>query len=234
MKICALISSGKDSLYAAYLASRENEIVCFLTMISKNKDSYMFHTPSIELVKYQAESAGVPLIEVETAGEKEKELLDLKKGLLTAKERYGIEGIVSGALYSNYQKERIDKLAEEVGLESLAPLWHMDQKQEVEDLISTGFKIIFTKIAAYGLSKKWLNVEIGKSELEQLSKIAKSCGINISGEGGEYESLVLDCPMFHKIIKIIDSEIEEESEDLAFLKIKRVKLLDKNKQQVRK
>ena len=99
MRIAALISGGKDSLYAAYLASKENELVCLITIKSLNTESYMFHVPNIELAKLQAGSMGLPIIFKETKGEKEKELDDLREAIKLAVGKYSINGIVSGALF---------------------------------------------------------------------------------------------------------------------------------------
>ena len=79
MKIAALVSGGKDSLYASYLASKEHELVCLVSLKSKNTASYMFHVPNIELTKLQAGAIGLPIIFKETKGEKEKKLKELKK-----------------------------------------------------------------------------------------------------------------------------------------------------------
>src|SRR3989338_877353 len=96
MRLAALISGGKDSLYAAYKSSGGNELVCIISFKSKRADSYMFHIPNIELVKLQAESMGIPLIFAESSGIKEKEPKDIKKALQTAIKKYKIEGVVSG------------------------------------------------------------------------------------------------------------------------------------------
>ena len=64
-------------------------------MKSKNPNSYMFHTPAIDLAYLQAEAMGLPIIVKETAGEKELELEDLEEVLLEAKEKYKIDGVVT-------------------------------------------------------------------------------------------------------------------------------------------
>ena len=122
----------------------------------------MFHTPNIDMATYQAEAMEIPIVLQETEGEKEKELSDLKKALQKAKEKYQIEGIVSGALYSNYQRGRIEKIAEELGLKVFCPLWHKDQELEMREILKNNFSFIFTQIAAEGLDKSWLNKIITK------------------------------------------------------------------------
>ncbi|HIH58787.1 MAG TPA: diphthine--ammonia ligase [Nanoarchaeota archaeon] len=226
VRLGALISGGKDSLYAAYTMQKQNyAITCAISIKSANPHSYMFHTPNIHLVDLQAEAMGIPLIVAETKGEKEKELKDLEKALKEAKEKYQIEGIVSGALYSNYQRERLEKAAEKIGLKVFSPLWHIDQEQEVRQLIREGFEIVLSSVAAEGLDKSWLGRVLTEKDVDRLVALQKKVGLNVAGEGGEYESLVLSCPLFKKIIVIEESEILIENQNIAKLVVKKAKIL---------
>ena len=93
MKAGILFSGGKDSTYAAYLAKREGyEIACLISIFSKNKESYMFHTPSISEVKKQVKVMIIPLLTDKTKGEKELELKDLERAVSKAKKKYKIHG----------------------------------------------------------------------------------------------------------------------------------------------
>ena len=208
MKLAALISGGKDSIYATYKLSKEHEIACLISFKSKREDSYMFHIPNIHLVKQQAQAMDLPLIFMESSGIKEKELNDIKKALKIAIKKYKIEGVVSGALASNYQKERIDNICKDLKLSSLAPLWHIDPEQYINDIIKNNFKVIIVGIAAEGLSKDFLGKEINSDFLKKIKKLNSHLG----GEGGEYESLVIDCPLFNKKLKVKKAKIEMEDE----------------------
>jgi asparagine synthase (glutamine-hydrolysing) len=222
----ALISSGKDSVYAMYKMIKEGyKINCLISIKSTNKDSFMFHTPGIEMVKLQSEAFGIPLLEQETKGEKEVELKDLKKAIERAKKKFGIKGITTGALYSNYQRERIEKIADSLELKVFSPLWHIDQEKEMREIINSGFKFIITKIAAEGLDKSWLGKEITSKDIDKLVKLNKKVGFNIAGEGGEFETLVIDGPIFKKGIQIEETKIKMESKICGELLIKKVKLL---------
>ncbi len=224
-----LCSGGKDSLLAAHIMKKLNyEIKCLLTIKSKNKESYMFHTPAINLVEMQSKASGIPLIEEETSGEKEKELEDLKKLLIRAKKEYKIEGIITGALYSQYQRERIERISDELDLKTYSPLWHLQQESELRELLREGFKITMTAIAGEGLSKEWLGRIIREEELKELIRLNKKIGFHIAGEGGEYESLVLDCPLFKKEIILKETIIESENQITARLIIKKAELKEKN------
>jgi asparagine synthase (glutamine-hydrolysing) len=208
MRVAALISGGKDSIYAAYKASEKHEIVCLISFKSKRDDSYMFHIPNTELVKLQAKSMGIPLIFSESCGIKEEELADIRKALREAIKKYNIEGVVSGALASNYQKERIDTICRELKLKSIAPLWHIKAEGYLKEMIKNNFKVIITGIAADGLTKEFLGKEIDEDFLERVRKMR----IHVGGEGGEYESLVLDCPLFRQRLRIKKAEIIMEGE----------------------
>lgn len=225
MKIGALVSGGKDSLYAAYKESKKHELVCLISIKSKRDDSYMFHTPNIELVKDIAKSIGLPLIFAESSGIKEKELEDLEKAIKKAIKKYKIKGIVSGAIKSNYQKERVDKICKKLGLKSLAPLWHVDEEEYMNDLIKNKFKVIISAIAAEGLNKDFLGKTIDRKIIEKLKEINKKNGVHISGEGGEFETLVLDCPLYKKRIKIKKAGIMMENECTGKYWIKSIKLV---------
>jgi diphthine-ammonia ligase len=224
MKLGILFSSGKDSTYATYLM-KDYDIPCLITIKSKNPDSYMYHTPNIDLTELQAEAMQLPILFQETTGEKEHELKDLEKVLIKSKEKYKIQGIVTGALFSDYQRERIEKIADKLELKVFSPLWHKDQEEVMRELIKNNFKIIFSSIAAEGLDKSWLNKVITTEDIDKLVKLNKKNGLNIAGEGGEFESLVLDCPLFKKEIKILESEIIEEAKNTAKLEIKKAKLV---------
>lgn len=206
IKLGALVSSGKDSIYAMHVIQKQNyEISCMITLKSRNPDSFMFHTPSVELVELQAKSCGIPLVEEETLGEKEKELEDLKKALQKAKEKYKIEGIITGALFSAYQRVRIERVAESLGLKVFSPLWHMNQETEVRKVIKE-FEVIITAVAADGFDETWLGRRIDKKAVEDLMKLHEKNQINVAGEGGEYETLVLNAPLFRKRIRIIKAK----------------------------
>lgn len=228
MKIGCLISGGKDSWYAAQIASKKNEIECLIAIISEKKDSYMYHTVNISLVKMQAEASGLPLIEMPSSGLKEKELEDLKQAIELAKIRYHIEGVSAGAVKSNYQKERISKICKDLGLELIAPSWNQDEDYYMHDLLLSNFNIVIVGIAADGFNSDWLGRKLDAECLQDLRKLKKSKGINIIGEGGEYESFVLDCGLFKKRLKILESEKNIEDSYTGVLEIKKVELVEKS------
>ncbi|HKZ33629.1 MAG TPA: diphthine--ammonia ligase [Candidatus Nanoarchaeia archaeon] len=211
MKLGVLFSGGKDSTMATWLAKKAgHEIVCLITLHSENPDSYMFHTPSIKRTETQAAVMGLPLITKDTKGIKEQELKDLEEVIKTAIKKYGIQGIVTGALHSDYQASRIQKICDRLGLQCVNPLWHKDEFQYLQDLIKNKFKVIIIGVSAYPLSASWLGRVIDESFIRDVTKLNEKHKIHVAGEGGEFESFVLDCPMFKRPLKVTGADFTGE------------------------
>lgn len=203
MRLGVLFSGGKDSIYSAFLAKKYgNEIGCLITLSSENEDSYMFHTPKIKRTKEQAKVMGVPIVFVKTSGKKEIELKDLEKAVKEAVKKYGIEGIVTGAVESVYQASRVQKICDKLDLECFNPLWQKDQEELLRDLIKDKFEVVVVKVAADGLDEGWIGRKIDRNFLKDIKKLNEGNGIHMAGEGGEFESFVLNCPLFKKRLKI--------------------------------
>ncbi len=223
MRVAALCSGGKDSIFALWLAMKQgHEVKRLVAMIPKREDSWMFHFPNIRLVDLFAECVGLPLLKVETSGVKEEELDDLERAL----RELGIEGVVSGAIASEYQKSRIDRICEKLSLVSIAPLWGRDPTELLGGMLKTGFDVIITSVAAQGFDESWLGRKIDESTLRDLVELNQRYGINLSGEGGEYESLVLDASFFKKRIEVTEAERVWRGTNGYFL-IKQAKLVEK-------
>ena len=225
MKLAVLFSGGKDSAYALFKAFNAGHgIISLVTIKAKSTDSYMYHLPNIHLTEFAARAMDLPLVIVETPGEKEKELLELEQILRSLKEEKKIEGVLSGAIASQYQKERVDKICQDLSLESVAPLWHKNQLELMNEMLENKFEIIIVGVAAAGLDESFLGRKIDDKLLAELVELNKKYSINIAGEGGEFETLVTNCPMFKKRIKIIETETEWDG-SRGELKIKKVELV---------
>ncbi|MCK4997368.1 diphthine--ammonia ligase [Candidatus Pacearchaeota archaeon] len=203
MKLGVLFSGGKDSALAAWLAKKDGyEISCLITIDSKNKESFMFHTPSISRVKEQAEKMDLPLIVVETEGEKEKELEDLERAILEAMKKYKIEGVVTGAVESVYQATRVQKICNKLNIECFNPLWQRGQFDILQTLIDEKFEIIVVGVMAYPLDENFLGRKIDKKFIEEMEVLWNKYKINPAGEGGEFESFTINCPLFKSGLKV--------------------------------
>ncbi len=225
--LAALFSGGKDSAFAIYVAKKAgNRIGCLVSVISENPSSYLFHTPNIGITGKLAESMELPLIQVPSKGAKETEIEELKNGLREAKERFSVTGVLTGAVSSVYQASRIQKACFELGLECYNPLWMRDEGAHLKELLANDFHIIFTSVSAFPLGKEWLGRKLNALTTRELLELSKSHGINPSGEGGEYETLVIDCPLYKKHLYIHRSE-RVFKDDSGILEIKDCELIPK-------
>lgn len=203
MKCCALYSGGKDSTYALHLAFLKGlKVKCLITLKPQREDSWMFHYPSVDITKLQAKALGLPQIFRETSGLKNKELEDLDKTIYEAIRKFRIEGIIVGALLSDYQRMNVSLIASKYNLKIFTPLWRKNQEEYMKDLIKHGFKLIITEINVYGLPMKFLGKPLTARDVEKIITYAKRIGFNPAFEGGEAETLVIDAPLFKKALKV--------------------------------
>jgi diphthine-ammonia ligase len=227
MKVVALFSGGKDSTYALFRATNENHsIVSLLTVKSTNRASYMYHLPNIDLTRHAAEAMGLPLVVVETDKGKEEELGAMYEALAALKKETAIEGVLSGAIASEYQKKRIEEMCSQLNLHCLSPLWGKNQEELLREMLQCNFKIMVVGVAAQGFDEKWLGRLIDERALNELIELKNKFKISVIGEGGEFETLVLDCPLFKKRIQVGKSEKQWDG-SRGELKIKDVSLSEK-------
>ncbi|MGB9708163.1 MAG: diphthine--ammonia ligase [Candidatus Pacearchaeota archaeon] len=226
IKTAVLFSGGKDSCLALYHALKNSEVRCLITIVSENKESYMFHTPNIILAKEQAEAIGLPIIIRKTPGEKEHELKDLKRAIEEAKAHYKIEAVITGAIASFYQKSRIEQICKELNLKCINPLWQKDQLEILKEITTLGFEVIVTGTFAFGMDS-FVGRKIDSKFIEDIKKVYEKYRINPAGEGGEFETFTLNTPLFKKALKIKKSHIETDKENCKVLMIDQVRFIEK-------
>jgi diphthine-ammonia ligase len=210
MRVAVLYSGGKDSNYALYWALKQGfEVKYLVSMVSESDESYMYHVPNIHLTELQARAIGIPLVKGFTSGEKEKEVEDMKAVL----EGLKIDGVVAGALASEYQKQRVDRVAKELGIESFAPAWHRDPVDYMREIIGL-FDVVIVGTAAYGLDQNWLGRRIDEKALEELIKLNEKYKVHVAGEGGEFETFVRDAPFFRA--RVVFDEVEKKWNECSY------------------
>ena len=131
----------------------------------------------------------------------------MEKAILKAKKKYKIDCVVTGALASVYQASRIQKICDKLELKCFNPLWQKDEVKYLEELIKNNFKVIVVGVFAYPLDKSWLGREINKDFIKDVKELKTKYKIHPAGEGGEFETFVLNCPLFKKSLKIKSSKI---------------------------
>ena len=174
-----------------------HEVAALVSVRARSAESYMFHIPAIELTEHQARSMRMRLVEVATSGEKEKEVDELGAGLCGIE----AEGMVTGALASEYQRARFKRLADGMGWDFVSPLWGRDPWEHVEEC-ARRFEAVFTGVAAEGMGKDWLGRRLDGEAIGDLRRIHARNRVHPSGEGGEFETAVLDAPLFRERLQV--------------------------------
>jgi diphthine-ammonia ligase len=202
--VTALVSGGKDSIYAAYLADTQGFTVDELvTLRPSDADSPLFHTPNLDLVALQSEAWGKRHRPVPVPGGGEAAELEALESALA-----GVKGpVVAGAIASSYQWARLIRIASRVGRRLYAPLWRVDPVRVVREEIAAGLDIRFVHLAAESLPPEWLGSRLDEPRLAELERLGRGrTPVHPAGEGGEYETLVVDAPFFRARLELERSD----------------------------
>jgi ABC transporter with metal-binding/Fe-S-binding domain ATP-binding protein len=199
MRLAAMISGGKDSICALTCAMREHE-VGQLVNVRPVEDSLMYHVPCASLTSLISEATGIPLVWGISASLDDE--LALLRSIL---QDLQADGIVAGTIDSNYQMSRLRRLCDQLDLELYAPLWNHGGERLLRTM-ARSMDIAVVQVAAYGMDESWLGRRLDDTAADDLCALQRKYGVHLLGEGGEYETLVLDAPIFDKRIRLIDYE----------------------------
>ncbi len=190
-KAVALLSGGKDSFLSALIAMESGLELEEALIVDAIVDSPMFHFPNLKNADLVASLLGLPAAHV---AEKEFDSF-----ILSLKSK-GIEAIVSGAIASDYQATRIERLCTESGMLSFTPLWRKNPVSILDEIILRSIDAIIISVSAEGLDSSFLGRHLDANLISDLKVVAEKHSINIAGEGGEYETFVLGFPGSSKIL----------------------------------
>ena len=232
MKVGVLTSGGKDSAYSAWWAQMQGwEVVALITVGIEEEDSMMFQIQGTYISAFQASSMNIPGLPVRSKGVEELEINDLREALEGKKNnmktfeeiwpknipkpknieiingKMEIDALVTGALRSDYQKTRIERMCNEIGIKSFCPLWHKNSEEHMKSLLQHGFEIKFVSVSCEGLDSSWLGESLTSTRLENLIFLAKKYRFNLDGEGGEFETITVNGPHMKKRINCYGTPI---------------------------
>jgi len=203
MRLLALYTGGKDSTLAVDLAWGEgHDIVALVTARPRSLESWMFHAHGIGVQHLQAEAMRVEHRYIEVSGAREVEVYELYEGLMSVAGEIEFDAILSGGVSSFYQRERLDRVAALLGVKHLAPCWGMDGAEIVKEVVGRGYEVVVVAVSAMGLGPEWLGRRLDQGSVPELERISERYGLSPAGEGGDYETLVLDAPFFEKTLRI--------------------------------
>jgi diphthine-ammonia ligase len=211
MKLAALCSGGKDSVFSIYKAIQYGHTVeCVITIHPNVEDSMLFHYPNNKISKSIADALDMPFMGVDCADSSSKyaETQVLEQAITKVIAAYNVEGVVHGAISSTFQNEIFRKVCAKHGLWSIAPLWSIHPYNYLQTLIDNNFHVKIVSVSAMGLDFSWLGKDLDRELIEKLRLVSNKYGINMSFEGGEAETLTVDCPIFKKRLSIKKSVVK--------------------------
>jgi ABC transporter with metal-binding/Fe-S-binding domain ATP-binding protein len=194
----SLFSGGKDSSWALYRALEEGLDVSRLLTVHPAGDSYMYHTPATELASLAAESVD----DAGAQGDAELEPMEAALRELAAGDDLDLAGVTAGAVESEFQTNRIRAMCDRLGIDLFAPLWQRDPVELAEAMFDAGFEIRIVQVAAYGLDESWLGRRFDAAALDDLLALREEYGVHPLGEGGEFETYVVDGPHMDRRIDL--------------------------------
>jgi len=218
----SLFSGGKDSSWALYRALEDGLNVTRLVTVHPGEDSYMYHVPATDLAALAAESIGLDLLEIDpgdlgaesatdSAAQGDAELEPLEAALRELAAEEGLAGVTAGAVESEFQTSRIEAMCERLGIDLYAPLWQRDPVTLAEEMLDAGFEILIVQVAAAGLDESWLGRQLDADALDELVELNEQYGVHPLGEGGEFETLVVDGPHMTRPIELEWEQVWEGS-----------------------
>ena len=213
----ALFSGGKDSSWALHRAQQNGKEVVRTVTARPRGDSYLFHTPATDITSLLSSAAGIEhyafavdevdeaTTDSEAAGDAELEALETALRSIDETVNGGLDGVITGAVESRYQRDRIEQVCERYGFDCVSPLWQCDPRETLESMVRTGFDIRIVAVAADGLDESWLGRSIDQQALDDLFSLVDSKRLHPMGEGGEYETIVVDGPHLTQTLQFDDT-----------------------------
>lgn len=195
----ALCSGGKDSILAILEAKEADLPIDRLVTVDAPHGSYLYHAPAtavtptiaarweIDCERLTLEAAGS-----DSAGARDVEAEPLIDWATTTDAR----GIVTGVIASTYQRDLLADLCADNDLDLYAPLWGWSGRDVLETLLDQGVAADIVAVAAAGLDRTWLGRRLDRAAVDALYQLADRHGLHPAGEGGEFETLVVDAPGF--------------------------------------
>jgi len=192
----------------------------------------MYQSVGVELTPQIADALGLPLYRRAISGSSlltEKnaysplqgdETEDLFLLLQDVKQKHPeVTAVASGAVFSDYQRLRVESVCQRLGLTSLAFLWRQPQDVLLDQVIDSELEAVLVKTASMGLDASHLGQSI-RNLRPHFQKLHQQFGFHVCGEGGEYESLTLDGPLFTKKVQLPEWEIVNHGGDAFYISIK--------------
>ena len=194
-------SGGKDAALSYYRAMKNFHVTHLLNMVAEDGRISRSHGIKTDVLRMQAEAMGLPIVQPRSSWETYE--AEFKKALSGLKDK-GVEAGIFGDIDLEGHREWVERVSRESGMEAVLPLWgEKNRKNLIEELIEAGIETVVVATKKDLLGPEWLGRHIDRDFIRDISEIKD---VDMSGENGEYHTLVVSGPIFKKRINIVKSE----------------------------
>jgi len=226
MNVGVLYSGGKDSAYAIEFCKKKGWNISYLLSVKPSRtDCYLFHFATVEATKELAKALDLEHIYTTCDVADPKKEAEIVKNIVRNNK---VDALVLGGV--GLQETQIKVLQETLmplGVEVFASHSGFDHDEMMQEMLKRGYDIRISQFAVEGLGLEWLGKKLDENLFLELRKRAYNYGFHVGGEGGHYDTLVIDGPIFKKRLKITSAERVKETEYSGYLKIKNMELIEK-------
>jgi uncharacterized protein (TIGR00290 family) len=200
-------SSGKDSAWALHVLRDDPAFdVCGLfALVSSEEERVSMHGVRTEVVRLQAEAAGLPLRLIRVPDPcSDEEYASVMRRFVDGSLRGGIRCMAFGDLFlEDVRAYREDRLRG-TGIEPVFPLWRRPTDELAREMLASGLRAIVTSVDSQRLPRRFIGREWTPALLDELPADVDPCG-----ENGEFHTVVVAGPMFRNDIDVTTGEIVE-------------------------
>ena len=183
-------SCGKDSTLALHkMLEQGHRPVGLLVMFHEAQSRSFFHGADRSMLERYSQALDLPLILCPATGEEYH--LAMEAGLAQAKEM-GAVAACFGDIDLEENRAWSELRCKNAGLKAVFPLWHRDRRDNVKELLDTGYRCLIKSVDRRLLPETLL----GRCIDEETVRIMEEHGVDVCGENGEYHTLTVDGPIF--------------------------------------
>jgi uncharacterized protein (TIGR00290 family) len=199
-------SGGKDAALSCHRAMKEYEVTCLLNMVSEDGVTSRAHGVRTDVLRMQAEAMELPIIQRRTSWETyEREF----KAVVSLLKKRGIEAGIFGDIDLAEHREWVERVCREAGVSAVLPIWEEKRGSLLEEFIREGFEALVISVRNDVFGPEWLGLVIDERFVAELSNRSD---VDLSGENGEYHTLVVSGPVFKKKMRVVQSKTVVQDE----------------------
>lgn len=226
MDVAIMYSGGKDSTFALAHCLKKGWTIKYLLSVKPSRtDCYLFHFATVEHTKELASALGIDHIYTTCDVADPHAEAEVVREIVS---QNPVDALVLGGV--GLQETQIKTLRDalfDLGVEVFATHAGMDHEELINQMIAEGYDIRITQVAAEGLGKEWLGKQLNATTFRELKECSQRYGFHVGAEGGHYDTLVVDGPLFPKRFEIIDAHAVMDSEFSGYLKVTKIAVVDK-------